>query len=130
MPLSGGKADKGYCRQLIYALPKKHPSYSEKLVRLIVLRFQSPKRKSVGKASELIVRSKDVDIFMKTSLPILIEAWKQFVVDRARTARKENRREWRRRLSVFLERYQIKTDYFSAVEDLLLSDQDKEDLFF
>lgn len=127
-PLESGKADKDYCRQLMHALPTAYPTYSEKLVRLVA-QSQSPKRKSVGKARDLVVRSKDVDILKKTSLPILIEAWSQFVFVRAKTAKKEKKQEWKRVLDVFLERHQIKTDYHTAVADVLLSDQDKENLF-
>lgn len=70
-----------------------------------------------------------MDMLKKTSLPILIEAWEKFVAGRAKTAKKEKRQEWKRALNVFLERHQIKTDYHSAVTDVLLSDQDEEDLF-
>ncbi len=128
-PLISGKADTDYCLQLMHALPKTHPSYSKKLVRLITLRFQSSTKTSAGKGRGLKVRSKDVDILKKTSLPILIEAWRQFVFGRARTARKEKRQEWKSDLYVFLGRNQIKTDYFSAVADVLLSDEDKDNLF-
>ena len=128
-PLISGKADTDYCLQLMHALPKTHPSYSNKLVRLIALRFQSSTKTSAGKGRGLKVRSKDVDILKKTSLPILIEAWRQFVFGRARTARKEKRQEWKSDLYVFLGRNQIKTDYFSAVADVLLSDEDKDNLF-
>jgi|TARA_R110002050_G_scaffold42242_3_gene101936 hypothetical protein len=129
-PLIRGKADTDYCLQIMHALPKAHPSYSKKLVRLITLRFQNSTKTSARKARGLKVRSKDVDILKKTSLPILIEAWRQFVFVRAKTAKKEKKQEWKRALNVFLERHQIKTDYHTAVADVLLSDQDEEDLFF
>ena len=128
-PLINGKANKEYCRQLIHALPKKHPSYSDNLLRLIVLQLQSQSKKAIGKGRELKVRGNGVDMLKKTSLPILIEAWEKFVAGRAKTAKKEKRQERKRALNVFLERHQIKTDYHSAVTDVLLSDQDEEDLF-
>lgn len=124
-----GKADTGYCRQLIGLLPEECQRYSENLVRMVVLRFKSEKGGGLPRAVSLIKRGEGEEIWNKTILPVIFKAWEKYVFQRSKTAKKEIRRDWTGDLKVFLERNYVKNDYVDAVLSILISDQDAENLF-
>ena len=123
------KADRSYCAKLIGAFYKKRDSYSGPLERMITLRFQAGYRSASYRAGARIRRPRDEEVWKMTAVSVLIEAWKKYVFDRSRTARRESRRGWDRKVKAYLDNKQLKDDYFSAAVSVILSDQNKEDMF-
>ena len=128
-PLTDGKPNRFYCGQLMGLLPEDCNSYLDELERLVVLRFKSNNGRTLRRGVPMIKRENDKEIWKKTILRVLFNAWKKYVFDRSRTANKESRKKWAKDLKAFLDLNHIKEDYVEAVSNILLSDQDVENLF-
>ena len=104
-------------------------SYLDELERLVVLRFEGKNGRPIRRGVPMIKNKNDKEIWKDTILRVVFKAWKKFVFDRSRTAKKEKRRAWEKDLKAFLDRNNVKEGYVDAVLNILLSDQDAENLF-
>ncbi|MAC14065.1 MAG: hypothetical protein CL539_05215 [Alcanivorax sp.] len=128
-PLDAGKPNRLYCSQLMGLLHEDCNSYLDELERLVVLRFEGKNGRPIRRGVPMIKNKNDKEIWKDTILRVVFKAWKKFVFDRSRTAKKEKRRAWEKDLKAFLDRNNVKEGYVDAVLNILLSDQDAENLF-
>src|SRR5690554_358133 len=122
----GKKVDRAYSKKLVDGFEKSLPSYRDRLESMIVLVF----RKTPGAASSNgVSMQKKERQWEKSGVTPLIKAWKKYVFDRSMTARRQRYSKWTSEVKIFLEREHVKNHYFTAVKDVILSDEKKERMF-